>query len=608
MSVTARPNAWLQSFARSYHFQFGEDGIVEKVFELLPRRNGWCVEFGAWDGRLMSNTCHWITRHGYAAVLVEADPSRFQALCNTYRDNPRVTALNRLVGWGPEDNLDALLAPTGIPADFDLLSVDIDGNDYHVWEAVTAYRPKVVVIEFNPTIPDEVDFVQDKDPRRMDGCSLLALWKLARRKGYEPVATTFCNAVFVDASYYPLFGIADNSVGQLRADRSQVTYLFHGHDGTVFLRGARALFWHDLPLHEACFQVLPRALRKFHDQYSDAERRLFVLFRELYVRLLPRDPQAARRLTTLGETTGPIDLDPAERALWQALEGALREKKGEPVLQPSSRTMSAAGPAPPAERTQRTQEPPTSARVSTVPKVYQGRFPLRLRDRVVEVPFLLRGQTDKEILYEVWEMDAYGIRGITEPPAIVVDIGAHTGAFAIMAAAAWPQARVFACECDPDNFLLPRKNLSGWPNVEAIEAAIVGDDVAKVEFNAVLDKSGHNSGGSCVHGLTESVKIWVRALSPAKLWESRGISRCDFLKLDCEGAEIPILWALARGGLLAGVARIVGEYHVVADRGQTPDSVEGELKTILEATHAVRFHRRAGGDLGYFVAQPIQGN
>src|SRR5579872_1690072 len=100
-----------------------------------------------------------------------------------------------------------MLVGTPIPRDFDLLSIDIDGNDYHAWAAVKTYRPKAVVIEFNPTIPNEVDFVQEPVTHLNHGASLAALVRLAREKGYELVSTTLNNAFFVEQKYFSRFNI-----------------------------------------------------------------------------------------------------------------------------------------------------------------------------------------------------------------------------------------------------------------------------------------------------------------------------------------------------------------------------------------------------------------
>src|SRR4030095_5357198 len=140
--------------------------------------------------RHLSNTHHLIANEGWSAVMIEADPRKSIALRQTYAGNPRVTCLTRLVGVAGTGGLDNTLAGTAIPKDFDLLSIDIDGNDYHVWAAVREFSPKVVIIEFNPTIPNHIDFVQPARLELNQGNSLLSLTRLAQDKGYELVAVT----------------------------------------------------------------------------------------------------------------------------------------------------------------------------------------------------------------------------------------------------------------------------------------------------------------------------------------------------------------------------------------------------------------------------------
>src|SRR6202042_420938 len=91
------------------------------------------------------------------------DKVRFEDLLRRHGKNSKVIALNALVGFTEADGLDHLLARTPIPKDFDVLSIDIDGNDYHTWNSTVLYKPKIVVIEFNPTIPAEFEYVQDAD-------------------------------------------------------------------------------------------------------------------------------------------------------------------------------------------------------------------------------------------------------------------------------------------------------------------------------------------------------------------------------------------------------------------------------------------------------------
>jgi len=277
----------LREYARDVTSQHGEDGILEQVLETLPETDGWCVEFGAWDGKFLSNTYNLVANRGYSAVLIEGSARRFRDLQATHGANERVHLLNAMVGLTARDGLDALLATTPVPRDFDLLSIDIDGADYHVWSALEAYEPKVVIVEYNASIPTDVDFVQVPDLAVSHGSSLRALVALGKRKGYELVAATDGNAIFVRERDFAVFGIEDNSPEALRPPVAPA-YVFQGFDGTVFVEGFRRLSWHGLPINERRLQQLPRFLRKNPDRYSKLERVLFRLYAWYYTRGAPR--------------------------------------------------------------------------------------------------------------------------------------------------------------------------------------------------------------------------------------------------------------------------------------------------------------------------------
>ena len=272
---------WLSSFARNVTSQYGEDGIIEKALEVIGINDTWCVEFGSWDGKACSNTYYLITEKGYSAVLIEGNPKRYKDLLKTFGGNHRVIPLNAFVGFDKENGLDSILKETDIPLDFDVLSIDIDGNDYHVWEAIREYKPKVVVIEFNPTIPATVEFVQTADKRLMHGSSLLSITKLATSKGYELVCTTTTNAIYVDAKFFKLFGIRDNSVKRMMTDESHITHIFSGYDGTVFIRGCGVIPWQGIAYKESRVQQIPRwATRRVGDR-NVLRRKMGKLFRRL---------------------------------------------------------------------------------------------------------------------------------------------------------------------------------------------------------------------------------------------------------------------------------------------------------------------------------------
>jgi hypothetical protein len=206
----------LAAAERKVFSQFGEDGVLERIFEIIEPTQRFVVEFGAHDGEQNSNARNLILHHGWGAFLIEGHPGRARRLAKNYRDNPRVKTLE---AWVFPGNIEILFEENGVPPDLDLLVIDIDSNDYYVWRAIHEFRPKVVVIESNLSFPPPQRMVIDFHPMNYwdktwyHGASLQSYTELARKKGYELLhcMSVGPNALFVDAQYFDRFGISDNS-------------------------------------------------------------------------------------------------------------------------------------------------------------------------------------------------------------------------------------------------------------------------------------------------------------------------------------------------------------------------------------------------------------
>ena len=265
---------YLASYKKIVTSLYGEDGVIEKIFEIIKNGDQWCVEFGAGDGKTISNTYNLIINKQWSAIEIEASKNLYKKLLQTYNGKTQVICINKQINFEGGDSLDNLLLKTPIPKDFDLLSIDIDGNDYHVWSSIEIYRAKVIIIEFNPTIPNDVEFVQPRDMKINQGSSLFSLAKLGKEKGYELVAALGLSAFFVKKEYYALFKIQDNSVPLIRKAHEYETRLFQLHDGTLVLTGNRLLLWHGLEINQKRMQALPKFLRKYPPQMNYFERML----------------------------------------------------------------------------------------------------------------------------------------------------------------------------------------------------------------------------------------------------------------------------------------------------------------------------------------------
>jgi hypothetical protein len=261
LATLREKSRWLERFARNVHSQTGEDGLLAKALEIIGSDSRLCVDVGAWDGLKGSNTRELIIS-GWESIQIEGNPERFIQLTHLYADIPRVRCVRRFVQPTGPDSLDAILDGCSVPAEFGLLCIDIDGNDWHVWKSL-GRRPHLVLIEYNFSVPDEVSFVQPSDPRIAQGASLRAFVELGRKMEYELIFATGLNALFVAREFYPLFCIPDNSLEVMHVPCSNArTHVFFGYDGTVFVRGSARAPWHDLPILEHRVQILPRALRK----------------------------------------------------------------------------------------------------------------------------------------------------------------------------------------------------------------------------------------------------------------------------------------------------------------------------------------------------------
>lgn len=284
MTVATQPNS-LNSHAENVYSQYGEDGIIRETLKRLGEHvalDKWCVEFGAWDGKYLSNTYRLIQHENYSAVLIEGDSIRHKELCENLPQE-RVHKICRFVSFEGDSTLDAILGTTPIPRDFDFLSIDIDGCDYYILQSLKHFKPKVVCIEFNPSIPNEVDFVQPCDFSIKQGASPKSLHQLAQAVGYQLVATTECNLILVrtDLARH-VVGDSQPTLEQLRDDSKIKVFLFFGFDGTVLSNTSTfKLPWHNYEQSMERFQVLPKILRKYSGDYHSGHRKLLRLWSAL---------------------------------------------------------------------------------------------------------------------------------------------------------------------------------------------------------------------------------------------------------------------------------------------------------------------------------------
>ena len=184
----------LKKFEKIVTSQWGEDGIISEIFNRIGEGNKLCIEFGAWDGKHLSNCWNLWHNLDWKAILIEGEKERTDALRESLGNFPKVTPINKFVSIEGPNSLDSILDSINLEEDIDLLSIDIDSDDYSIFESLKR-KPRVVVIEYNPTIPPHIDLVQK--PGHNLGNSVSATFKLAHQKGYKLAHMTYTNLILV---------------------------------------------------------------------------------------------------------------------------------------------------------------------------------------------------------------------------------------------------------------------------------------------------------------------------------------------------------------------------------------------------------------------------
>lgn len=160
--------------------QNGEDGILAKILETIGATNRYYVEFGVGDG--MECNTRLLRENGWSGLMMDCE-----------FNNPSIGLHQHFI---TAENINDLFSKHNVPYKFDVLSIDIDNNDYWVWKALSSvYKPRIVIIEWNCSIsPYRSLVVPYNANERWDltsyfGASILALKKLGESKGQVLVAS-----------------------------------------------------------------------------------------------------------------------------------------------------------------------------------------------------------------------------------------------------------------------------------------------------------------------------------------------------------------------------------------------------------------------------------
>lgn len=193
-----------QKYRKNVYSQHGEDGVIAEIMRRIGLGPNWTCDVGAWDGRYGSN-CYELVKRGWPCVMIEAEESKFKYLQQlSRRVDGRIKPVHARVEYtdGP-NTLDAILERAQLPSPIQLLSIDIDSYDYHVWRGFSSQRPAVVVIEIgSATLPGE-RYVYSGGQRLTSFTSML---ELGQSKEYTLACHTG-NMIFVRNEDAPKLGL-----------------------------------------------------------------------------------------------------------------------------------------------------------------------------------------------------------------------------------------------------------------------------------------------------------------------------------------------------------------------------------------------------------------
>jgi hypothetical protein len=189
------PSVWDTGFR--VFSQFDEDGITIFLLAVVGISTGKFVDIGAGDGVWASNCSNLALNFGFHGLFIDSNESRVSKGREFYRNHPdtrsyppkfRHTMVKR-------NNINQLIREEGFEGEIDVLSIDIDGNDYWIWEAIECVSPRIVVIETKVefgmnsiVVPYDENFVWHPGlhPHYL-GASPMAMTKLAKKLGYRTV-------------------------------------------------------------------------------------------------------------------------------------------------------------------------------------------------------------------------------------------------------------------------------------------------------------------------------------------------------------------------------------------------------------------------------------
>lgn len=235
----------LSKYRINHNSQFGEDGVIEKLFELAGINTGWLIEFGAWDGIHYSNTRYPRTKNpSFGLMLIEENKERFREMQKLVGYSENTLLLNLKVNWESEDNsLNKIFTQYNVN-DIALLSIDVDGDDLLIWQSldIKKFHPKIVIIESGHWKNDD-DMMRIDNEFKSKGYTLVCvtgnfifirndlgikttcdIFQLLRSSG-SPEYNLFCNAISIQDYEEQIKAQQAGTLDHIKLAQPQLIYL-----------------------------------------------------------------------------------------------------------------------------------------------------------------------------------------------------------------------------------------------------------------------------------------------------------------------------------------------------------------------------------------------
>jgi hypothetical protein len=213
--------SYFLKYSKNINSQCGEDGIIEELFKLLSITDGIVVEFGAMDGVELSNTYNLWKNKKFKSILIEKFENHRETLQKFEMEYENVNChiCEISPNKGDENSLDNILRRSKFEINDDnlcLISIDVDSCDYQIFESLSDFKPKIVIIETNTNYDYNEEYVSTNN-----GCSLFSVNNLANKKGYTLVCHTG-NAIFVRNDLFDLLPKNDYTIKNLYCNNNCV--------------------------------------------------------------------------------------------------------------------------------------------------------------------------------------------------------------------------------------------------------------------------------------------------------------------------------------------------------------------------------------------------